>query len=91
MKFELTTVKHFYEKDQIAKYEKLGFTFKNENSPFTPDADLFTIRSYPEIEINTLDDLMFIAETTSSDLILSFKDDKVNLENILTIKDGFLE
>ena len=74
MKFKLSTVETGYKERQKKEYEDLGFTFhKNES--------YFMIRGEPEIEINTLEELMnFIDE--HGEIIIR--------EGGIKIYDGFL-
>ena len=53
MKFTLSTSGHFYpQADRRKKLEKIGFTFKPS------DYKDFTIEGSPEIEINSLEELI---------------------------------
>lgn len=57
MKFKLSTSGNFYpQADRRKKLEEIGFTFKQS------DYKYFTIEGSPEIEINSLEDLIQFAD-----------------------------
>jgi len=76
MKFKLYTANNFYpRKKDRQRLEKLGFSFKDVDSYYGP-----WIQGNPEIEINTLEELMQFIEV-HGDIILD--------KNTLTIYDGY--
>lgn len=78
MKFKLYTAGNFYpeEKDR-QRLQKLGFSFKNTGSYHGP-----SIEGDPEIEINTLEELMQFIEVYGSIIL-----DKSNIQ----IYDDYVE
>lgn len=62
MKFLLKTSSHFYPASQIAKYEQLGFSFREVDraSIFASNSDdfAFIIEGSPNIEFTSLEGLM---------------------------------
>lgn len=56
MKFEVKTAGDHYTAEQANKYEELGFTFTPETTGFYHG--LFKINGNPEIEINSIEELV---------------------------------
>ena len=57
MEYTLHTAKSFYEKHEIAQFEKYGFTFKVAKNVCINQKPSMCIQGEGKVEINTLDNL----------------------------------
>lgn len=91
MQFQLKTSSHFYSANQISKYVKLGFTFKEVDKAFiavdSEDFD-YIIDGSPIIEFTSLEQLMEFSREWGSKLIVSTNG---NGQQVLEIYNGYRE
>jgi hypothetical protein len=92
MKFSLSTVEHYYNKEDMEKLSKLGFKFKflDESCIWNPNdlGEFEILDSEPSIEINSLEDLLnFSREYGSVILNTNTIDDVPKIE----IYDGYID
>lgn len=83
MKFRLkTSTRRYYKKDikNIDVYKSYGFEFTYQST-----YDEFLIHKNPEIEINSIEDLIKVSKDFNTELIISSKSKKIQ------IYDSFIE
>ena len=80
MKFTLSNIDWGCEEDNVENYRKIGFTVsdkQSKNYPYNYEIDS------PEIEINTIEELVELIKTSGSSIIMT--------EDHITIYDDYAE